>query len=64
MPTNTKHRYRELYYVGFPSESCDYVSLTLVNKEDALAYGRAEYTRQKTQAKINEKRRQSQAGTM
>ena len=30
--------------VGFPSVCCEYVLLSLVNKEAALAYGRAEYS--------------------
>ena len=31
--------------VGFPSVCCKYVLLPLVNKESALAYGRAEYSK-------------------
>ena len=31
--------------VGFPSVCCEYVLLSLVNKEAGLAYGRAEYSK-------------------
>ena len=35
---------------------CEYVLLPLVNKEAALAYGRAEYSKVKIQAEIEEER--------
>ena len=31
--------------MGFPSVCCEYVLLPLVNKEAALTYGRAEYSK-------------------
>ena len=34
-----------LPHVGFTSVFCEYVLLLLVNKEAALAYGRAEYSK-------------------
>ena len=37
------------------------VLLPLVNKEAALAYGRAEYSKQKIQEETEEERRQKQA---
>ena len=32
-------------YVGFPSVCCEYILLSLVNKEAALTYGKAEYSK-------------------
>ena len=43
MPCNFKPFY--IFDVGFPSVCCEYVLLPLVNKEAALAYGKAEYSK-------------------
>lgn len=37
------YHFEYIYNGGFPSLCCEDVSLQLVNKDDALAYGKTEY---------------------